>query len=237
LIPVRTMLENVGKKTEVISLVLAADKSIVAGRRAEVDWTALAAETLCQYSAAALAPGRYEARVVVRNLETGWSAVGACSVEVPEASAAPLKLFPPLFVGPYRSTQYVNFSGNVKDKGGQSFSLAQAFLFPTREYSPVPAELEEGSEAFRAVLRCERTGAAAQDFQVRALLEIPGVGQTTPLKVSLLDSVKRDGLLFLILEFRTPAPLAAGPYTLSVLAEDPQTGARAITTADLVVKQ
>jgi VWFA-related protein len=237
LIRVRAMLENVGKKTEVISLVLAADKSIVAGRRAEIDWTALAAETLCQYSAAALTPGRYEARVVVRNLETGRSAVGACSVEVPEASAAPLKLFPPLFIGPYRSTQYVNFSGDVKDKGGQGFSLAQAFLFPTREYSPVPAELEEGSEVFRAVLRCERTSASAQDFQARALLEIPGVGQTTPLKVSLLDSVKRDGLLFLILEFRTPAPLTSGPYTLSVLAEDPQTGARAITTADLIVKQ
>lgn len=238
LIPVKTMLEDVGKKTEVISLVLAGDKSIVAGRRAEVDWTTFSAETLCQYSAAALAPGRYEARVVVRNLETGKAAVGACVVEVPEATTAALKLFPPLFVGPYRSTQYVNFNGDAKDKGGQAFSLSQAFLFPTRQYSPLPGELEEGSESFLAVLRCERSGPdQAQNFHVRAWLEIPGGGQKTPLKVSLLASVKRDEILFLILEFRASAPLAAGPYTLSVLAEDPPTGTMAETTSDLIIKQ
>lgn len=239
MIPVKTMLEDVGKKTEVISLVLAGDKSIVAGRRAEVDWTTLSAETLCQYSAAALAPGRYEVRVVVRNLETGKSAVGACSVEVPEATAAALKLFPPLFVGPYRSTQYVNFSGDVKDnKNGQAFSLSQAFLFPTRQYSPLPGELEEGSESFRAVLRCERAESErAQNFQVRARLESAGGGQTTPLEVSLVDSVKRDKLLFLILEFRAPAALPSGSYTLRILAEDPLTNTRAETASDLIIKQ
>jgi VWFA-related protein len=239
MIPVKTMLEDVGKKTEVISLVLAGDKSIVAGRRAEVDWTTLSAETLCQYSAAALAPGRYEVRVVVRNLETGKSAVGACSVEVPEATAAALKLFPPLFVGPYRSTQYVNFSGDVKDnKNGQAFSLSQAFLFPTRQYSPLPGGLGEGSESFRAVLRCERAEPErAQNFQVRARLESAGGGQTTPLEVSLVDSVKRDKLLFLILEFRAPAALPSGSYTLRILAEDPLTNTKAETASDLVVRQ
>lgn len=237
LIPVKTMREDVGKKTEVISLVLASDKSIVAGRRAEVDWTTFSAETLCQYSAAALAPGRYEARVVVRNLETGKSAVGACAVEVPEASNAALKLFPPLFIGPYRSTQYVNFTGDATNKGGQTFSLSQAFLFPTRQYSPLQGELEEKSESFRAVLRCERTGDAAQNFQVRARLESAGGEQVTPLKVSLIDSAKRDEFLFLILEFRAPAGLAAGSYILRILVENPLTNTVAETTSNLFVKQ
>lgn len=237
LIPVRVMMENLGKKTEIISLVLAEDKSIVTGRRAEVDWTTLAAETLCQYSAAALDPGHYEARVVIRNLETGRAAVGACSFELPGASDASLRLFPPLFIGPFCSTQYVNFSGDAKDKNGQSFSLTQAFLFPTRKYSPLPAELEEGGEIFRAVLRCERKGPEAQDFQVSAGLEIPGVGQSIPLEVVLLDRFEREHLLFLVLEFRSPAPLVTGPYTLRVEADNPQTGLRAETICDLTVKQ
>ena len=236
MIPIRAMLEGVGKKAEVISLVLAADKSIVAGKRAEIDWTTLSAETLCQYSAAALAPGRYEARVVIRNLETGKSAVGACAVEVPEATAAALKLFPPLFVGSYRSTQYVNFSGSTTDKSGQAFSLSQAFLFPTRQYSPLPGEMEEGSESFQAVLRCERAGDAARNFQVRARLESAGDGRAIPLKVTLLDSAKRDELLFLILEFRAPEPLAAGSYTLHILAEDQPAEVRAETMCDLRVR-
>jgi hypothetical protein len=198
----------------------------------------LSAETLYQYSAAALAPGRYEARVVVRNLETGKSAVGACSVEVPEATAAALKLFPPLFVGPYRSAQYVNFSGDAKDKSGQAFSLSQAFRFPTRQYSPLPGELEEGSNSFRAVLRCEQADSErAQNFQVRAWLESAGGGQTMRLKVTLVDSVKRDELLFLILEFRAPAALPSGSYTLRILAEDSLTDTRAETASDLIIKQ
>ncbi len=236
LIPIQTMREDVGTRTEIISLVLAADKSVVFGRRAEVDWSTLSAETLCQYSAAALAPGRYECRVVVRDLETGKSAVGACGVEVPEASDRALKLFPPLFIGSYRSTQYANFAA-PPDKGEQAFSLSQAFLFPTRQYSPVSGELEEGAEAFRAVLRCERTGDAAQDFNLRAQLESAGDEPTTSLEVSLIDSVKRDDLLFLILEFRAPSGLAAGPYTLRIQAENPLTNTMAETASSLVIKQ
>ena len=49
--------------------------------------------------------------------------------------------------------------------------------------------------------------------------------------------VEREDLLFLILEFRAPAPLAAGPYTLSVVVENQQTGVRAMTLSDLNVKQ
>jgi VWFA-related protein len=238
MIPIKTMLDGVGKKTEVISLILAVDKSVVGGRRAEIDWNTLSAENLCQYSAAALVPGRYDARVVVRNLETGRSAVGACTVEVPQAAVAPLKLFPPLIVGRYSSTQYVNFSGSVTDKGGRAFSLSQAFLFPTRQYSPRPGALEEGSESFRAVLRCERSGSdQAQNFRVRAWLEVPGSGLRTPLEVTLLDSAKRDEILFLILEFRAPAGLPAGSYTLRIVAEDPPTNTRAETTSDLIVKE
>jgi hypothetical protein len=137
----------------------------------------------------------------------------------------------------FRSAQYVNFSGDAKGRNGQGFSLTQAFLFPTQKYTPAPAELEEGVEAFRAVLRCERKGPEAQDFKVGAALEIPGVGRPIPLEVGLLDRFEREDLLFLIFEFRAPAPLAAGPYVLRVVAEDPQTNLRAVTTCDLTVVQ
>jgi len=236
LIPIKTMREDVGRRTEIISLVLAADKSVIVGRRAEVDWSTLAAETLCQYSAAALAPGRYECRIVVRNLETGKSAVGACAVEVPDSSDRVLKLFPPLFIGPFRSTLYANFAA-PPDKGGQAFSLSQAFLFPTRQYSPLAGDLKEGAEAFRAILRCERTGDAAQNFDLRAQLESVGGEPATPLKVSLIDSVKRDELLFLILEFRAPTGLVAGSYTLRIQADNLLANVMAETASNLIVKQ
>jgi len=114
---------------------------------------------------------------------------------------------------------------------------AVAFFFPTRLYSPLSGVLEEGAEAFRAVLRCERTGDAAQNFDLRAQLESPGGEPATPLEVSLIDSVKRDELLFLILEFRAPTGLAAGSYTLRIQAENPLTNTMAETASNLVIKR
>jgi VWFA-related protein len=233
MIPVRTILESVGKKTEVISLILAEDKSVVSGRRAEIDWSTFSAEDLCSYFVAALAPGHYDAHVVVRNLQTGKSAVGACPLEVPEAASSPLKLFPPLLIGPHRETRYVNFSGNVAGKGGQPFSLSHAYLFPTRQYSPSIGGLAGGSETFRAVLRCE-AGDPAQtpDFRVWAWIDAPG-GPRISLKIDLLDSTKQDEILFLILEFGSPGGLLAGSYTLHLLAEDQRTKTKAETTSQV----
>jgi VWFA-related protein len=233
MIPIRTILENVGKKTEVISLILTKDKSIVTGRRAEIDWGAFSAESFCLYAAAALAPGRYDARVVVRNLETGKSAVGACPVEVPEPTTSSLKLFPPLIVAPYGSTQYANLSGDISDKSGQAFSLSRTYLFPTGQYSPLIGDLEEGSGVFRAVLRCEQSDPSqTPDLRVWAWLDSPN-GQRTPLEISLLNTGRQNEILFLLLEFRPPGKLMAGSYALHILAEDSLTKTKAETTSDI----
>jgi len=233
LIPIKTILGGVGKKTEVISLVFDVNRSVVSGRRAELDWSSFSGENLCQYSVAALAPGRYEARVVVRNLETGKAAVGACPVEVPERTASALKVFPPLFLAAAGATQYANFSTDEKDKAGQVFSLSQAFLFSTRHFSPAIGRLEEASESFRAVLRCEWTDSGeAPDLQVRAWLEVPGSGQKVPIEVSLDGREKRGEIIFLYLQFIVPG-LKAGSYELHIQAEEPVTKTKAETKIDL----
>ncbi|MEN6310609.1 MAG: hypothetical protein ABFD80_03630, partial [Acidobacteriota bacterium] len=233
LIPVKAMLEDVGRKTEVISLVFNAAKNVVSGRRAEIDWSTFSGRTLCQYSAAALAPGRYDARVVVRNLETGKSAVGACAVDVPEETAAALKLYPPLLLAAAEATQYANFSTDAKDEAGRLFSLTQAFPFSTMKYSPAAAESEEGREAFRAVLRCEwmESGRVPQ-FDVWAWLEAPETGQKVPLEVKVTGDERRDGTVFLYLEFNIPE-VKAGSYELHIQAEESVAKTKAEAKSDL----
>lgn len=78
--------EDVGDSTEVFSLVLDEHQAIVSSQRVLFDWSKSKSERekLLQYSSVAIRPGRYECRVVVRNVDDGRCAVGSCSVIVPE---------------------------------------------------------------------------------------------------------------------------------------------------------
>ncbi|MEW5901835.1 MAG: VWA domain-containing protein, partial [Acidobacteriota bacterium] len=110
-VPVQRIREVVGDNTEFISLIFDQNKTIVEGKRVEMNWRTIQGEKVCHYSAASLAPGFYDCRLIIRNLEDGKGAVGACSVEIPERAAADLKLFPPLLLTPAQKAQYLNISG------------------------------------------------------------------------------------------------------------------------------
>ncbi len=87
-IPVRRLRETVGDKTELISLVFDENRTIIDSKRVEMNWGTIKGERICQYAAAALVPGRYDCRVVIRNLDSGKAAVGACALEILEPPAA-----------------------------------------------------------------------------------------------------------------------------------------------------
>ena len=97
-IPVQRIREAIGDNTEFIIMIFDQNKTIVDSKRVEINWGMNVQEKVSQYSAVSLAPGRYDCRVVIRNLDNGKGAVSACSVETLEAVAVDLKLYPPLLL-------------------------------------------------------------------------------------------------------------------------------------------
>jgi hypothetical protein len=224
--------ESIGDRVELISLVLNENKAIVDGKRAEIDWNDFRAGTIYQYGLTALAPGRYDCRAVVRNLDDGRVAVGACTVEVPAPSAGEPKMFPPLFLVRGVEGQYLNLSSPTGRSGSGGLSISQIFPFPAKEYVPLVGALDQGNNSLYATLRCkwgeERRGEG--NLELSAWLTPEGTAEREPVEISLLDSASRDDADFYLLEFEL-SDLMPGRYRLEIQAEDIVKGGSVARTA------
>jgi VWFA-related protein len=234
-IPVRRIREAVGDNTEFISLILDQNRNIVDSKRMIVDWGTIDKEKVYQYSTVGLAPGRYDCRVVIRNLDNGKGAVGACSVEALEAEAKDLKLYPPLLLISGQETQYIHVFGPRKDDALKSVSLFQAFPFQSKEYVPLIGELKQGIFSLYGIMKCIWAGAQEPEIQISAWLEPEGTDQKIPLVFNSLSNAQQREADVLFLEFEIPE-LQPGRYILYLYAEDMATKSSSQTTIGFSIK-
>jgi VWFA-related protein len=234
-IPVQTIRESIGDNTEFISLIFDQDRTIVDSKKMVIDWETDGREKLFQYSTAALAPGRYDCRVIIRNLDNGKAAVGACAIEILEKSAAELKVYPPLLLIAGSEAQYLNISAQSEDKAGNDVSLSQVFPFPAKQFIPFTGELKQGTLSLYAVLRAEWSGALEPEIQIVAWLVPEGKDEKMPATFSILSGVSQGEADILFLEFDIPE-LRPGQYSLHILAGDSVTKASCATKSDFWVR-
>jgi len=234
-IPARRIRDEIGSKTEFISLIFDENKSIVDSRRVEIDWAAQRGETVCQYSAAALAPGRYDVRVVIRDLETGKGAVGSCAVEIPEKAASSLKLYPPLLLAKGPEVQYLHIAGGKKDQGKEDVLLSGTYPYPAKEFHPLAGELRQGTPSVYAVLRVAGSRRPGGELKFEAWLTPEGPAEKIPLTFELMTTERRDPLDILFLELKT-ADLPPGTYSLIIRAEAPAAKTDSTTRTALVIR-
>jgi len=218
-IPVQRIREVIGDNTEFISLVFDQNKNIVDSRRMEIDWETNDKEKIYQYSTASLAPGQYDCRAVIRNLDNGKGAVGACSLDMSEASGENLKLFPPLFLIPGQETRYLHVFDPNETDAAKSVSLLDVFPFQSKKYIPLIGELEQGVSQLFAVLRCIWVGVQEPEIQLSAWLEPKDSSKKIPLACHILSSIPQEEADILFLEIEVPEP-QPGEYLLYLLAEE-----------------
>ncbi len=238
-IPVTRLRQDVGDHTEFVILVLDENRAIADGKRFEIDWSMVKGEAACQYSAVSLPPGRYECRVVIRNLDDGKGAVGACSFEIPAKTDAAWKLDPPLLLAPGTEIPYLNVTGEAKGGGesaeAKTLSLFKIFPFPAKEYTPLMGEIERGVPAIFAVLRSIRPAGGDSRVELTAWLVPEGKDEKIPLDFDIMSTARQEPADILLLELDVP-DLAPGMYALHILAEDKAANASAETKTELRIK-
>lgn len=222
-IPVLSIREAVGDRTEFISLVLDQNKVIVDGNRFEIDWKSMRGENVYQYAAVALVPGRYDCRVIIRNLEDGRAAVGSCSVDVAGPRAEGPTLFPPLFLVRGPEAQYLNATTPAKGAPAAGVSISAIFPFPPKEYVPLVGSLERGQDLLGAAVRCVWKGNRSGEMELSAWLSPEGSGERTQVEMTIVNSASRDETDFYLMEFEVPG-LLPGRYRLEIVAEDAAPG-------------
>jgi VWFA-related protein len=227
--------EALGERVEFVSLVMDENRALVDGKRWDVDWKDLQAARVFQYSVASLTPGRYDCRAVLRNLDDGRSAVGACTIDVvPTPAEGPAMSAPLLLVrGP--EPRYLSVTPAEKGKGQEGFSISRIFLFPAKEYVPLIGPLEPGVTSFSADLVGLWRDERGNEKDLSARLRLEGSEEDIPITTELLSASSRDDKDFYLLSFEFPE-LSPGRYRLEIQAEDQKTGSVVSTASRFTVR-
>lgn len=235
-VPVATVRETVGERAELVLLVMNADKAIVDGRRLEVDWKAFTASGRAfLYVGTGLTAGRYECRAVLRNLDDGRAAVGACSVDMPALTTEGPLAFPPLLFVRGPQASYLNIASEKQAPGAAPLSISSIFPFPAKEYVPLIGALERGTTFLGAVLRFEWRSDRSGEIELEARLRPEGGGDELEIDVEVHDRRSEGEADLYLLGIDIPE-LPPGRYRLEIAAENTATGQTVRTSAIFVAR-
>ena len=228
-IPVAAVREAVGERAELVTLILNPDKAIVDGKRLEVDWAAIPTARAFHYAGIALAPGRYDGRAVIRNVDDGRAAVGVCKVDVPGPMTGGPSAYPLFLFVRGLGAMYVNIASEKKEGGAEPFSISRAFPFPAKESIPLVGPLEQGRTSLGAILRCEWRGERGGEIELAVRLFPEGGGEEIEIETELFDMRSEGEADLYLLGIEIPE-LPPGRYRFDLEAENLATGKTVRTT-------
>lgn len=235
-IPVARIRETIGDKTELFSLVFDKSRDIVDSRREVIDWEANGADKAYHYCAVALLPGEYDCRVVIRNQETGFSALGAATASVPDPKEEGLQLFPPLLLKPAQGARYLKVSPHERDKRNlDTPSIRDVFFIEPREFAPVMEKTLSRAGEVWASLRCAFTGGSGKEIRLSAFLEDQVTEERVGLPLTIVSEKEYDTVKIYLICFRVPE-LEEGQYALVLIGKDPAGGESSVIGAEFIVQ-
>jgi hypothetical protein len=229
-------------RNEVVTIILDGQKNIVTFKRATVDFAAVSQPELCHYTYSLVPPGEYDCRVVVRNLETGQTAVAKESTRIPGETGAPLTLLPPLLLRPGSDTYYfgVQRKGEA-EKAANTPSLTAIYPFDPKEFSPWTSELPAGAPEVYALVICSLGEVSEPELEMSFTLKEGSSGEEIPISHSVLSArpySREEGekswlALFSRLEFPSLTP---GEHIFKVAVKEATTKSEAVSIQKLNIR-
>lgn len=201
------------------------------------DWKGVC---LCPYFAESLPPGKYEAGIVLRNLDTGMAAVGRTSFSSPEprnvagadADKARLELDPPLLLRPETATNFYKLSGTPGKT--RSFSIKDLFPFVSTSTGPVLGILDADPSPVQAVVRAILPS-EDPDISWSAAFIRSQTAEEIPLETEEIASQEADGATAFLLSIERPK-LAPGAYLLRLNVVENSSGRKAGVEIPIVIR-
>jgi VWFA-related protein len=210
-------------RTEAYIFIYGRDQRLVANWRGELDTASLKSKRLFPYVVTKLQPGRYESRIVFREMETGRSAAVRRQFLVPEPLAAKpgvLICGPPLLLQGGEG-EFVRLSkSDGKDRRRES--LMSFYPFWPRNCVPLIGRCEHTE--IRAILPvcCVQGFQPEEDLAVGLINENDGT--VTPVEWRVIDSkVAPDGIVYCLLVLKS---IEQDKFQMVFTVLDPLTGAK-----------
>jgi hypothetical protein len=164
---------------------------------------------------AALRPGNYTCRLVIRDLDRGDAAVASARAHVAKKVFAGLSLHSPLILVPESNFVYLEAAAKKKEM----MEWKDAYPFDRAQYSPVIGEVSKSAAKIMVIIPCSTTGVVQPTVAIAAYLINAASGERIPISFSILNKVQKDNLEIHFLEGPLPN-VPPGKYLLYFHAED-----------------
>ncbi len=217
-----------GRKVEFVALFFDAAGDVAAIVREERDLSPWRGREMAFAAGAGLPPGDYGCRLVVRDMESGASAVASVKAAVGRPQPAGLQIGTPLVLEARTGCPLV-LAGAPKES--RAFPWDDYYGYDSSIYTPVlageaaPAGALAVPGGLKAVLPCAAPGgASAAGLAVTASLVDAATGRQTAVSVGLAGRARTGPLEVLTLDLATAAAVAPGTYYLHFYAGDKASG-------------
>ena len=212
--------------SEIITLIMDDEENIIEARRAVLKYETIKQTPIHHYSITRLNSGLYKCRVVVRNLETGKSALGTSSVKVPEIKESEIQIYPLFLQIPDKESFYVRAVREIEEQEKEALSLNDIYPYLSKNHSPLVTEVDRSEKRLLAILRFSADIPGKKPLDVMAELTHSPSGRKIPIESLILDSKKFGLDDTFLLELGLPF-VEPDIYTLSITLSDPQSGLEA----------
>ncbi len=209
-----------GKRLEFVAIFFDAKGEIADMVREEIDPAPHRGRGLAFAAGSALKPGEYACRLVVRDMDSGMSAVGSAKAAVGKPLMTGLELGTPLVLEartgcPLRTAR--------AGKGRAAFPWADLYPYDSALFAPALVELPAGPASFKAVIPCAVPAGPPADLVLTANLINAADGARSPITITRVERLPKGPIEVLDLEFRAP-DVPAGTYFLHFYVQDRAAG-------------
>jgi VWFA-related protein len=220
-----------GRKVEYIALVFDAKNDIRDVRRLETDPRPHRGQALVFTSGTPLEPGDYTCRLVIRDMDSGASAVSSVQAAVRAAPQAGLRLGTPLLLRDETGCAFLDARG---PKGRLSMPWNEVYAYDRTLFAPVAGSISRLTPRVVAVVPFAVPGIGDPDVALSARLIDAATGAVLPTPLALVERGWRPAAETVSLEFPV-AGLAPGRYLLYITAEDRVSKTRTHVQTTLVI--
>jgi VWFA-related protein len=221
-----------GKKVELISLVFDEKENLAGLQRAEADLTKYRGMDVFFMSGASLGPGPYKCRLVIRDLDTGNTAVASAQAYVVKKAYIGLSLHSPLLLVPESNFAYLEGAG-ARRKAGLAWN--DAYPYDRARYSPMIGAAAQKTAKLFAVIPCSVTGIVLPNITLTAFLINSTSGEKIPMTLSVLNKSLKADIEIQFVEFPL-SNVPPGKYLLYLHAEDVGTKYVSYAQTPLVIR-
>jgi VWFA-related protein len=220
-----------GRRVEYIALVFDGKNDIVDVRRLETDPRPRRGQSVVFTSETPIGPGDYTCRLVIRDMETGLSAVGSARAAIRAAPERGLRLGTPLLLQEETGGAYLDAGVPT---GRASFPWGEVYAFDRTVLAPVAGRVSSFTPRLTAVVPYVVPGTAETEIVLSASLINATGGEALPVVFTLVGRSWHSVAETVSLEFPLSG-LAPGAYILYINAEDRVSKTRAHAQTALVI--